>query len=54
MKIDEVIEKLEDKLEDTTSHQKKVELIENIEELKEKKENKESWETNQIDQSEYL
>lgn len=54
MKIDEVIEKLKNKLENTTSHQKKVELIENIEELKEKKENKESWETGQIDPNEYL
>lgn len=54
MKIDRLIEKLEDKLENTKSHQKKVELISNIEELKQKKENMEPWETSQIDADKYL
>lgn len=54
MKIDELIEKLEAQLEETKSHQKKVELIGKIEDLKEKKENLEPWEASQINEDEYL
>ncbi len=54
MHIDQLIEKVEDELENTGSHQRKVELITNLEELKEKKENMEPWETKDMDPDNYL
>jgi len=54
MHIDKLIEKLEDQLENTSSHQKKVELISNLEDLKQKREKMEPWEAKDINADKFL
>lgn len=54
MNIDKVIEKLEEELDNTSSHQRTVELIDKLEKLKKKRDNMETWETKDIDASKYL
>jgi len=54
MHIDKLLENLEEELENTTSHQRKVELISKLENLKKKRENMEPWEAKDIDADKYL
>ncbi|MFW5902941.1 MAG: hypothetical protein ACOCTT_03565 [archaeon] len=54
MHIDKLIEKLDEEVENTKSHQRKIELIGKIEDLKEKRKNMESWEVKDVNPDKYL
>jgi|GEM_PF-6828218 len=54
MHIDKLIEKLDEEMKNTKSHQRKIELIGKIEELRKKRNNMEKWEVKDVDPSKYL
>lgn len=54
MHIDDVIKKLEERLENTSSHQGQMEIQSKLEELKEKRKSMEDWEWKQIESNNWL